>query len=107
MNQSKKIQPKEFKKLLKLNTTEAHKAYVKAQKDYSSALKKFIREEISTGSKYKERYDQEAIYCLENQFLPYWMYFKDPRNLIRVYEGIIDNYEYELLNPEEFEEELN
>ena len=107
MNHSKKIHPKEFIKLLKLNTTETHKAYVKAQKNYLSVLKKFIKQEIASGSDYKERYDDQAVVCLENQFLPYWAFFQDLNNEIKVLDGIIDNYEFELLNPEEFEEELN
>lgn len=107
MNPSEKIKVKEFNKLLKLNTREAHKAYVKAQQNYASALKKFIREEIASGSNYQKRYDQEAVNCLENQFLPHWLYFQDPKNVIKVYEEMIGSYEYELLNPEEFDEEFN
>lgn len=107
MNHGKKIQPKEFRKLLKLNTTEAHKAYVKAQKNYLSVLKKFIKQEIASGGDYEERYDDEAVVCLENQFLPYWAYFQDLNNEIKVLDRIIDSYELELLYPEEFEEELN
>ncbi len=102
-----KINPREFKKLLKLHTDESYKAYVKAQKNYLSVLKKIIKKEIASGNNYEKRYDQEAIFCLENQFLPYWAYFEDLNNEIKVLDGVIDNYQYELLNPEEFEEELN
>ena len=107
MTKIKSINPKEFKKLLKLHTDESYKTYIKAQKDYLSVLKKFIKQEVAFQGDFEERYDQEVEYCLEYQYLPYWMYLDDPKNIIKVYEGIIDNYEYELLNPEEFEGELS
>ncbi len=107
MSKTKSTQPKEFKKLLKSHTNEAYKAYVKAQKNYSSVLKEFINQEIAFKGDFEERYDQSVIYCLENQFLPYWMYLKDLNNEIKVFEGMIGDYELELLNPEDFEEDSN
>ena len=80
---------------------------LKAQKNYLSVLKKFIKQEIASGGDFEERYDYEAVECLENQFLPYWAYFQDLNNEIKVLDRIIHNYELELLYPEEFEEELN
>jgi len=107
MNHGKKIQLKEFRRLLKLNTTEAHKAYVKAQKNYSSVLKEFINQEIAFKGDFEERYDQSIVFCLDNQFLPYWLYLKDLNNEIKVFEEMIGDYELELLNPEDFEEDSN
>jgi hypothetical protein len=37
----------------------------------------------------------------------YWAWIEDKNNEIKVLNEIIWSYEYELLNPEEFEEELN
>ena len=103
MDLNQKDQLKEFKKLIKLNTNEAYKNYVKAQKNYSLALKKFIQQEITVNGEYNETYHQAAVFCLENQCLPYWAYFEDPSNEIKVFEEIISDYEFTLLNPEEFE----
>lgn len=103
---NKKINPREFKKLLKQDTDESYKAYLKAQKNYLSVLKKFIKQEIASGSDYKKRYDQEAVFCLENQFLPCWAYFEDLNNEIKVLDRVIGSYEFELCNPEEFKEGL-
>lgn len=107
MNNTKTTQPKEFKKLLKSHTSEAYKAYVKAQKNYSSVLEEFIKQEIACNDEFKERYEESVSSCLENQFLPHWMYLKDLNNEIKVFEEMIGNYEFELLNPEEFEEASN
>jgi hypothetical protein len=103
---NKKINPREFTKLLKLHTNESYKDYVKAQKNYLSVLKKFIKQEIATKNDYQERYDSSAVCCLGNQWLPDWAYFEDLNNEIKVLNDIIGGYEFELLNPEEFEGEI-
>ena len=107
MKNTKSTQPKEFKKLLKSHTNEAYKAYVKAQKKYSLVLEKFIKQEIACNDDFKERFEDSVSSCLENQFLPDWMYLKDLNNRINVLEEMIGSYEFELLNPEEFEEASN
>ena len=42
---NKKFDQRDFKKLLKQDTDESYKAYLKAQKNYLSVLKKFIKKE--------------------------------------------------------------
>jgi hypothetical protein len=107
MIESKLNQPKEFNKLLKLHTDEAHKAYVKAQKNYLSVLKRFVKQKIASGNDYQKRYEVSVVCCLENQWEPDWAYFKDLNNEIKVLLGMIGDYEFDLLNSEQFEEELN
>ena len=48
-NETKKL--KEFRKLLNVNTNDAYKEYVKAQKKYLSILTKFVKK-ISCGLKH-------------------------------------------------------
>ena len=107
MIDSKLNQPKDLNKLLKLHTDEAHKAYVKAQKNYLSVLKRFVKQKIASGNDYQKRYEVSAVCCLENQCEADWEFLEDPNNQIQILFGMIGDYEFELLNPEEFEEELN
>ena len=100
---NKKFNPRDFNKLFKQDTDESYKAYLKAQKNYLSVLKKFIKQEIATKNDYQERYEVSAVCCLENQWEADWAYFKDLNNQIKVLFGMIGDYEFELLNPEEFE----
>jgi hypothetical protein len=102
---TKKFNPMDFKKLLKQDTEKSYKAYLKAQNNYLSVLKKFIKKEIACNGDYEERYELSAVCCLENQCFPHWAYLKDLNNEIKVLDGIISDYEFELLNPEEFKEE--
>lgn len=103
MNQIKNNPTREFHKKLKQNTNEALKEYKKAQKQYVKVLRNFIKEEIATKNDYQERYDSSAVCCLDNQWLPDWAYFEDLGNELKVLDGIIGVYEFELLNPEEFD----
>jgi len=105
MNKTKSTNIKEFRKLLKVQTDESYKTYLKAQKNYVSVLKKFIKKQIASGSSYQLRHKQATVLCLDDQFVPYWAFFEDLNNEIKVLDEIIWGYECELLNPEEFEED--
>lgn len=107
MNKTKTNPTKEFHNRLKKSTNEAKKQYEKAQKQYVKIIRNFIKQEIATKNDYQERYDSSAVCCLENQSLPDWAYFEDLNNEIKVLYDIIGGYEFELLNPEEFDEELH
>jgi hypothetical protein len=102
-----KINPREFKKLLKLHTDESYKAYVKAQKKYLSVLTKFVKKEVAKDNNFDDLFGSSFQFCVENQNEMYWAWLEDKNNEIKVLNNVIWGYEYELLNPEEFEEELN
>jgi hypothetical protein len=102
-----KITPREFKKLLKLHTDESYKAYVKAQKKYLSVLTKFVKKEVAKDNNFEDLFGSSFQFCVENQNEMYWAWLEDKNNEIKVLNNVIWSYEYELLNPEEFEEELN
>ena len=93
-----KFNQRNFLKLFKQDTDESYKAYLKAQKNYLSVLKKFIKQEIATKNDYQERYERSAV-C----FPDYQWDFEGLDSQIKVLFGMIGDYEFELLNPEEFE----
>ena len=93
-----KFNQRNFHKLFKQDTDESYKAYLKAQKNYLSVLKKFIKQEIATKNDYQERYEASA-----DCFPDYQWDFEDLDSQIKVLDGMIGVYEFELLNPEEFE----
>ncbi len=102
-NDTKKL--KEFQKLLKVNTNQSYKEYVKAQKKYLSVLTKFVKKEVLKDNNFKELFDSSFQYCVENQNEMYWAWLEDKNNEIKVLNEMIYQYELELLYPEEFEEE--
>jgi hypothetical protein len=107
MKKNKSTTPREFRKLLKLHTDESHKAYLKAQKQYLSVLTKFVKKEVARDNNFEDLFGSSFEYCMENQNEMYWAWIEDKNNEIKVLNNVIWSYEYELLNPEEFEEELN
>lgn len=104
-NETKKL--KEFRKLLNVNTNDAYKEYVKAQKKYLSILTKFVKKEVAKDNNFDDLFGSSFQFCVENQNEMYWAWIEDKNNEIKVLNGIISDHEFELLNPEEFEEELN
>lgn len=104
-NETKKL--KEFQKLLNVNTNDAYKEYVKAQKKYLSVLTKFVKKEVAKDNNFEDLFGSSFEYCMENQNEMYWAWIEDKNNEIKVLNQVIWSYEDELLNPEEFEEELN
>ncbi len=104
-NETKKL--KEFRKLFNVNTNDAYKEYVKAQKKYLSILTKFVKKEVAKDNNFEDLFGSSFGYCIENQNEMYWAWIEDKNNEIKVLNQVIWSYEYELLNPEEFEEGLN
>ena len=102
-NETKKL--KEFQKLLNVNTNDAYKEYVKAQKKYLSVLTKFVKNKVAKDNNFEELFGRSLEYCIENQNEMYWAWLEDKNNEIKVLNEIISGYEFELLNPEEFDEE--
>jgi hypothetical protein len=96
---------KAFRKLEKLNTDEAHRAYVKAQKNYISVLKKFIKQNVADRASYSEMFERSATYCIENQLEAWWAYLEYPENQIKILNSMISEHEDKLLNPEEYIDE--
>ncbi len=93
---------KAFRKVEKLNTDEAHRAYVKAQKNYISVLKKFIKQNVADRASYSEMFERSATYCIENQLEACWAYLEYPENQIKILNSMISEHEDMLLNPEEY-----
>jgi hypothetical protein len=91
---------KAFKKLEKLSTDEAYRAYVKAQKNYISVLKKFIKHNVADRANYSEMFDRSASFCIENQWEAWWAYLEYPENQIKILNSMISEHEDMLLNPE-------
>ena len=96
---------KAFRKLEKLNTDEAHRAYVKAQKNYISVLKKFIKNNVADKASYAEMLERSTTFCLENQWEAWWAYLEQPENQIKILNSMISEHEAMLLNPEEYIDE--
>jgi hypothetical protein len=92
---------KAFEKLKKLHTDEAYKAYVKAQKNYISVLKKFIKKNVADRASYAEKLESSTTYCLENQWEAWWAYLEQPENQIKILDCLISSHQDSLLDPDE------
>jgi hypothetical protein len=93
---------KAFRKLEKLNTDKAHKAYVKAQKNYISVLKKFIKQNVTDQNSHAERYISAAAYYYETLLEAYRDNPKSPEHKIKILNSLIGVHKEKLLNLEEW-----